>query len=43
MEQCVTIILWKKLKDAINGVVDTVTLEDLLEWHEQINGNNYVI
>ena len=43
MEQCVTIILWKKLKDAINEVVDTVTLEDLLEWHEQINGNNYVI
>jgi Rrf2 family protein len=41
-EGCVTKILWKKLDDAINGVVDHVTLEDLLEWQaEQMN--NYVI
>jgi Rrf2 family protein len=41
-EGCVTKILWKKLDDAINGVVDTITLEDMLEWQaEQMN--NYVI
>jgi Rrf2 family protein len=41
-EGCVTKILWKKLDDAINGVVDTITLDDMLEWQaEQMN--NYVI
>lgn len=29
---CVTLILWKKLDDAIKGVVDHVTLADLVEW-----------
>lgn len=41
-ESCATRILWKKLDDAINGVVDHVTLEDLLDWQaEQIH--DYVI
>ena len=31
---CVTRILWKKVKDAIDNVVDSITLEDLLEWQE---------
>lgn len=43
MEDCVTVVLWKRLQEAINGVVDTVTLEDLIEWHEERNGNDYVI
>lgn len=41
-ENCVTQILWKKLNDAINGVVDTVTLEDLLEW-QAAKADDYVI
>lgn len=39
---CVTRILWKKLNDAINGVVDTVTLEDLMEW-QRVKADDYVI
>lgn len=32
---CATLELWKKLDDAIKGVVDTITLENLLEWQEE--------
>lgn len=39
---CVTLLLWKKLNDAINGVVDTITLEDLVEWQME-KGNDYII
>lgn len=39
---CVTRILWKKMNDAINGVVDTVTLEDLMEW-QNAKADDYVI
>lgn len=39
---CVTLRLWKELKDAINGVVDKYTLQDLLDWHTEL-GNNYII
>lgn len=38
-EECITILLWKKLDDAIKGVVDTVTLGDLVEWHQNKAGN----
>ena len=31
-ENCVTLRVWEKLKDAIDGVVDHITLADLLEW-----------
>ena len=41
-DDCVTLILWKKLNDAINGVVDHVTLADLLEW-QAAKANDYVI
>ena len=43
VESCATITLWRKLNDAINGVVDTVTLADLIEWDEERSGNDYVI
>ena len=33
---CVTYILWKKISDAINGVVDTVTLKDLVDWQQNM-------
>lgn len=39
---CVTLLLWKKLDDAIKGVVDTTTLADLVEW-QQKKIDNYMI
>lgn len=40
-DNCVTRILWNKLNEAISSVVDTTTLEDLLNWQNQ--ANDYVI
>ncbi len=37
-EQCVTSIVWRKLNDAINGVVDNITLADLVDWQVEKNG-----
>ena len=34
--------LWKMLDESIKSVVDKVTLEDLLEWQEEV-GSDYVI
>ncbi len=33
-EQCATLELWKRLDTAIKDVVDSVTLEDLVEWQK---------
>ena len=33
---CPTLILWKKIDDAVHGVVDSITLEDLLKWQYQL-------
>lgn len=33
-EQCATLELWKRLDQAIKDVVDSVTLEDLVEWQK---------
>lgn len=41
-EDCVTLRVWKKLDDAIKGVVDDITLADLLEWSTQ-KGDFYFI
>lgn len=35
IDNCVTIKLWKQLDDAIRGVVDHVTLQDLWDWSEE--------
>ena len=40
--QCVTVMVWKKLYDAINDVVDSITLEDLVEYEKQL-GMDYMI
>ena len=32
VENCATIEVWRRLNDAINGVVDNITLADLVEW-----------
>ena len=41
-ENCATAELWRRLNDAINSVVDTVTLADLVEWQNN-NSDNYSI
>ena len=33
---CPTLILWKKIDEAVHGVVDSITLEDLLKWQNQL-------
>ena len=43
MEECITIPLWRKLSEAISGVLDHTTLDDLIEWHYAKNCNDYVI
>lgn len=41
-QRCVTSIVYKKINDAISGVVDNITLQDLVDWQNEKNGN-YVI
>lgn len=35
-KDCVTLILWEKLDNAIKGVIDNITLADLLNWQESL-------
>lgn len=37
---CVTYLLWHKISEAVNGVVDTVTLKDLMDWQENIGNTD---
>lgn len=32
--KCGTAALWKRMHDAVNGVIDTTTLQDLLDWQQ---------
>lgn len=41
-DTCVTLRVWKELNEAIKGVVDHITLADLVEWNEQ-QSDNYSI
>ena len=42
-QSCVTMEVWKKIEDAVNGVVDHITLADLVKrYHEKVGGD-YVI
>lgn len=41
-DTCATLRLWKMVNDSVSGVVDKVTLADLVEWQNEMN-NNYVI
>lgn len=34
--QCVTVRVYRELNDAINGVVDRITLEDLVNWQAEM-------
>ena len=40
--ECVTLRIWKELDEAIRGVLEKYTLEDLIGWQEELGGN-YVI
>ncbi len=42
MDACVTVRIWQRLYDAINGVVDGITLADLVEWQNE-KADQYVI
>ncbi|HBR03573.1 MAG TPA: Rrf2 family transcriptional regulator [Ruminiclostridium sp.] len=37
---CVTLDVWKRLDEAISGVVDHITLEDLVQRHHQRQSQN---
>lgn len=39
---CVTVRIYEQINDAINNVVDNITLEDLVEWQKEKSGD-YVI
>lgn len=39
---CVTVRVWNKINEAISGVVDNITLEDMLNWQSEM-GENYSI
>jgi Rrf2 family protein len=40
-ENCATLKLWKQLDTAIKGVIDHVTLQDLLDWQTAEEGADY--
>ena len=39
---CVTVRIWEKLYDAISEVVDNITLQDLVDWHNE-QSDQYMI
>lgn len=41
-DTCATLELWKRLDTAIKGVVDSVTLEDLVNWQSE-KKSDYII
>lgn len=43
MQDCVTYEVFEELNQAINHVVDNITLEDLLRRHLEKGGDNYII
>ncbi len=42
-DTCETLAVWKQLQEAINNVVDNVTIADLLEKQQERLGSQYVI
>lgn len=40
---CATLDVWIQLNDAINNVVDNITLADLVDKQNSLSGNDYVI
>jgi len=42
-EDYITLEIWKQLDEAIKGVVDRITLADLVDWHMEKATNEYFI
>lgn len=42
-DTCDTLLIWKQLEEAINHVVDNVTIADLIERRQERLGSQYVI
>ncbi len=40
--KCVTAKVWRKIDDAINSVVDNITLQDLVEWHHEGENQEWI-
>jgi DNA-binding IscR family transcriptional regulator len=38
-DYCVTRILWEKIRDSINSVIDSVSLQDMVDDYERIGKN----
>ena len=43
MKDCVTLEVWTKIEEAVNNVVDNITLADLVKRYQQKHGGDYVI
>ena len=41
--RCATLDVWEQINDAVNQVVDNITLEDLVDKHKNKCGNDYMI
>lgn len=41
-DACATAIVWKRINEAVNNVVDNITLQDLVDWQNEKNGQ-YII
>lgn len=41
--QCATLFVWRELNDAINNVIDNITLADIVQKQLDLMGNNYII
>lgn len=37
--RCVTRMVWEKINESINSVIDNITLEDMIEEHNRLNSN----
>ena len=42
-EACVTLPLWKGLDNVIDRYLESITLQDMVDQADSLNGNNYVI
>lgn len=34
-DSCVTVRIWRQVYDAVNGVIDNITLADMVEWQSE--------
>lgn len=42
-EGCVTRIVWQRIRDSINAVVDSITLQDMVDEYKKLSGeDNYM-